>query len=635
MPGENLRRSQGRRLAGRAVTSPPRRRKPPAGAVLLTAAVALLLLALSAIAATASGGAPTVETEPANGVGRTGFVLKAMVNPNGSPVTECVFEYGTTETLGTTAPCSYSPGAGETPVPVEATVAGQPETTHYFFRIHAKSAEGEVNGTLRNVSTLPTAPNVSNEPNGPIGHTSATLNGSVTPNDSEVTECFFEYGTSPSNLTSQAPCSALPGAGSEPVLVHATISGLPESTAYYYKLVARNAYGVERGNRGNLETQPSEAKVTIDPAREVTHTTALLYGHLTPNSEPVEECYFQWGIHSVEENRAPCEQTELGSGEAPEAVSARLTGLVEGQTYHFHLVVKNVRGMSISDFTGFTTLPFTPKTLIGKPNQLTSVSAEAHARINPQDETITGCSFEYGTTPALGNNVKCSSLPGAGEKYAAVSAPITGLSPTTTYLIRIKAVDASGATYSREESFTTYQAGLLPVVTKLKPKKGSSAGGTSVTIRGEHLSGAKAVRFGETETTEITSDSAESLTVVSPAGVGTVDVTVITESGQSATSSADQFTYGKPTITGVSPNHGPVGGGTEVTVTGTGFEPGGSGTMFLFNKTAATFVECASSSSCTMVAPAAYKARKGTVKVVAKVEGKGSKGGIAATFTYE
>ena len=171
------------------------------------------------------------------------------------------------------------------------------------------------------------------------------------------------------------------------------------------------------------------------------------------------------------------------------------------------------------------------------------------------------------------------------------------------------------------------------MVTKLKPTKGSSAGGTSVTIRGEHLSGAKAVRFGETETTEITSDSAESLTVVSPAGVGTVDVTVITESGESATNSSDHFTYGKPTITGVTPNHGPVGGGTEVTVTGTGFEPGVSGTTFLFNKTAATFVECASSSSCTMIAPAANKARKGTVKVVAKVAGKGSQG--SATFTYE
>ncbi len=317
------------------------------------------------------------------------------------------------------------------------------------------------------------------------------------------------------------------------------------------------------------------------------------------------------------------------------SVSAQLSGLAESQTYHFQLVVKNVRGTNTSDFSGFTTLPYLPKTVMQRPDELTAESAEVRAKINPQDEAITACSFEYGTTPAFEKSVKCTSLPGAGEKYVQVTAAITGLSPTTTYLVRLKAVDASGVRYSGEERFTTYKTGLLPVVNKLKPTKGSSAGGTSVTIRGENLADAKAVRFGETETTDITSDSAESLTVVSPPGVGTVDVTVINESGESATSSADHFTYGKPTIIAVAPDHGPVAGSTEVTVTGTGFEPGPSGTTFTFGKYGATDVECASSSSCTMISPAAYKAHKGTVKVTAKVNGKGNQAGPAATFIYE
>ena len=55
-------------------------------------------------------------------------------------------------------------------------------------------------------------------------------------------------------------------------------------------------------------------------------------------------------------------------------------------------------------------------------------------------------------------------------------------------------------------------------------------------------------------------------------GTGTVDVTVTTPSGTSATSSADQFTYlAAPTVTGISPTAGPLGGGTVVTITGTGF----------------------------------------------------------------
>jgi hypothetical protein len=60
---------------------------------------------------------------------------------------------------------------------------------------------------------------------------------------------------------------------------------------------------------------------------------------------------------------------------------------------------------------------------------------------------------------------------------------------------------------------------------------------------------------------------------VSPAhAAGTVDVTVTTAAGTSATSANDQFTFvAAPTVTSISPNTGPTTGGTSVTITGTGF----------------------------------------------------------------
>ena len=50
-------------------------------------------------------------------------------------------------------------------------------------------------------------------------------------------------------------------------------------------------------------------------------------------------------------------------------------------------------------------------------------------------------------------------------------------------------------------------------------------------------------------------------------------MTVTTPGGTSATNPDDQFTFvsGPPVITNVSPNSGPVTGGTTVTITGTGF----------------------------------------------------------------
>ena len=63
-----------------------------------------------------------------------------------------------------------------------------------------------------------------------------------------------------------------------------------------------------------------------------------------------------------------------------------------------------------------------------------------------------------------------------------------------------------------------------------------------------------------------------SITADSPAGTGTVDVTVTTPAGTSATSPADQFTYvAAPTVTAISPASGTAAGGTPVTITGTDF----------------------------------------------------------------
>jgi hypothetical protein len=64
-----------------------------------------------------------------------------------------------------------------------------------------------------------------------------------------------------------------------------------------------------------------------------------------------------------------------------------------------------------------------------------------------------------------------------------------------------------------------------------------------VTITGTGFISATAVSFGPTAATNMTIQSDTQMTVTCPAGSGTVDVTVTTQAGTSATSSADQFTY--------------------------------------------------------------------------------------------
>ncbi len=108
-----------------------------------------------------------------------------------------------------------------------------------------------------------------------------------------------------------------------------------------------------------------------------------------------------------------------------------------------------------------------------------------------------------------------------------------------------------------------------PTISGISPKEGPAPGGTPVTITGANLSGATAVHFGKSGAKIDKSISATEIKVTSPAGSGTVDVTVTTPRGTSAKTSADRYTYlGRPTVTRLAPNNGVPGGGTVVTITG-------------------------------------------------------------------
>jgi hypothetical protein len=83
----------------------------------------------------------------------------------------------------------------------------------------------------------------------------------------------------------------------------------------------------------------------------------------------------------------------------------------------------------------------------------------------------------------------------------------------------------------------------VAIVTSVSPPSGTPAGGTSVTITGSNFASISAVHFGGTAATAFTVNSTTSITATSPAGAGTVDVTVTNPGGTSATSAADQYTY--------------------------------------------------------------------------------------------
>jgi hypothetical protein len=284
------------------------------------------------------------------------------------------------------------------------------------------------------------------------------------------------------------------------------------------------------------------------------------------------------------------------------AVSAPVAGLGANTTYHFRIVASNQSGPSTgADFT-FTTPPNPPSVETAAGSSITQTGATLNATVNPNGGTVSDCHFEYGTTAVFYEaSVPCSSLPESSSSPVAVSASVAGLGANSTYHFRIVASNQAGTAGGTDRTFATPPN--PPVIALVSPGAGPVAGGTTVSITGVNLAEAANVKFGASNAASFTVVSPTSLTAVSPAGTGTVDVVVSTPGGPSSATSADRFSYVPlPTVTGLTPVRGPIAGGTTVTITGSNLS-GATSVKFGLSSAASFIVN--SATSITAVAPSA------------------------------
>ena len=118
-----------------------------------------------------------------------------------------------------------------------------------------------------------------------------------------------------------------------------------------------------------------------------------------------------------------------------------------------------------------------------------------------------------------------------------------------------------------------YTYNPFPVIEKIKPDYGGPlAGGTEITITGNHFIQGVVVTIGDERIQRLDFFSPTELRLNTPAGTaGPKDVSVLNPDEQEAVLK-EGFTYNPaPIIVNVSPNIGSLEGETEITITGTGF----------------------------------------------------------------
>jgi hypothetical protein len=183
--------------------------------------------------------------------------------------------------------------------------------------------------------------------------------------------------------------------------------------------------------------------------------------------------------------------------------------------------------------------------------------------------TISGSGFLGATGVSFGGTL--------GTNFVVVDdATITVTTPAGDLgLAAVIVVDPEGNATGLDFEYTADAA----VATDVEPASGSEAGGTAVTISGTGFLGATGVTFGGAAGTNFVVVNDTTITVTTPAGALGLAAIVVLDPEGNATGLNFEYTADAAVATEIDPAAGSVVGGTEVTITGTGFT-GATGVTF-------------------------------------------------------
>jgi hypothetical protein len=286
---------------------------------------------------------------------------------------------------------------------------------------------------------------------------SATLNGTIDPGGVASTY-HFEYGQDINYGSQTTESDPLSGTGA--VAAVGPVSGLLPNTTYHFRIVGTNASGSITGDDQTVTTDPAPPTLDGAPgfASAITTSAATLNGTLNPNSSPTS-FHFEYGTTTGYGTSTT--STDAGAGAGDQSVTAELTGLVAGTTYHFRLVADNGTGGVQHGADGvFFTAPETAPSATG----VSVFGATLHGVINTHGVAAT-YRFEYGTTTDY-DRATAETDGGSGDAELAVSQATGRLTPNTTYHVRVVTTINGQTTASDDATFTT---GAMPEAVATDP----------------------------------------------------------------------------------------------------------------------------------------------------------------------
>jgi hypothetical protein len=229
----------------------------------------------------------------------------------------------------------------------------------------------------------------------------ATLNGTVDPDNLTITDCSFQYVDDTQFQTdgfasaTTAPCVPATPSGADPVQVSADISGLSPDTTYHFRLNASTADGTVNGDAKTFFFKtPVDPDAISLPASGVTETSAVLGGIVVPNGFPTTY-YIEYADNPAftgSTSLPPTQDANAGDGNDGVAVSAVASGLQPDTDYFFRVVAHSTVGDDTSDVISFHTLgngpppPVCPNAQFRTGSSAHLPDCRAYEKVSPNDK---------------------------------------------------------------------------------------------------------------------------------------------------------------------------------------------------------------------------------------------------------
>ncbi len=453
--------------------------------------IALIAPVLAALAVATVGGAatlsaPAATTGPVSTVTNTSATVSGSVNPGGESTTWYV-EYGTTSSYGKKTSSSNA-GSGTSTVSVSATIGSLSGATTYHYRVVATNASGTSHGSDGILTTTaPTAPpTVSTDDADQVGPFKAALHGSVDPNGLSTT-WFFEYGKTTAYGTKTPTGSA--GSGTASQAVSALAQSLEAGVTYHFRLVATSSAGTSRGSDRTFTTDASPS-VKTGAAQSVTSVSAVVTGTINPRGR-ASSVWFEYGTSTAYGSKTATQSAGFGASDM--TVSATLTGLAIGKTYHYRIAGQSDAGTVHGADASFKTSS-APTVVTGAALLIDASSGVMNGTVNPNGRN-TSWFFEFGTSTKYGGRTASHAI---GNGTVAVGAADTArrLTPNTTYHYRLVASSSGGTSRGADATFTTL--GPPTAHTGAVTRVSTSAATVSGKVNTLSLAGTYWIEYGRT-----------------------------------------------------------------------------------------------------------------------------------------